>query len=33
MGRKSEARREKGVTPEFGEYQRRKKIIPPNSGR
>jgi hypothetical protein len=31
MGR-SETGREKRVTPEFGEY-RRRKFIPPNSGR
>jgi hypothetical protein len=33
MGRRSETGREKRVTLEFGEYQRRKKILPPNSGR
>jgi hypothetical protein len=32
MGRRSETGREKRVTPEFGEY-RRRKFIPPNSGR
>jgi hypothetical protein len=31
MGRRSETGREKRVTPEFGEY-RRRKILPPNSG-
>jgi hypothetical protein len=31
IGRRNETGREKRVTPEFGEY-RRKKIIPPNSG-
>jgi hypothetical protein len=31
MGRRSKTGREKGVTPEFGEY-RRQKFIPPNSG-
>jgi hypothetical protein len=25
--------REKRVTPEFGEYKKKKKILPPNSGR
>jgi hypothetical protein len=33
MRRRSEMGREKRVTPEFGEYQRRKKFYPPNSGR
>jgi hypothetical protein len=32
IGRRSKTGREKRVTPEFGEYERRK-IIPPNSGR
>jgi hypothetical protein len=32
MGRRSETGKEKRVTPEFGEY-RRRKILPPNSGR
>jgi hypothetical protein len=33
LGRRSETGRGKRVTPEFGEYKRRKKILPPNSGR
>jgi hypothetical protein len=32
VGGRGETRREKRVTPEFGEY-RRRKILPPNSGR
>jgi hypothetical protein len=32
MGRRSEAGKEKRVTPEFGEYQRRKKFYPQIQG-
>jgi hypothetical protein len=32
LGRRSKTGREKRVTPEFGEYERRK-ILPPNLGR
>jgi hypothetical protein len=32
MGRRSETGREKRVTPEFGEYQKKKKLYPQIQG-